>query len=141
MSEQRDHGKNITRTSATEPLAKLLILRLHDVLTMDRHGTMRYFTNSLHIPTPIAVIAILVEFLGGLALLAGAFTRYAALLTAVDMFVAAIIVHLPNGFFLNWANDPNKGHGVEHNVALVGAALALILLGEGRLSVDESFKK
>ena len=102
---------------------------------------MRYFTNSLHIPTPIAVIAILVEFLGGLALLAGAFTRYAALLTAVEMFVAAIIVHLPNGFFLNWANDPNKGHGVEHNVALIGAALALILLGEGRLSVDESFKK
>jgi len=36
MPEQRDHGKNITRTSSIEPLAKLLILRLHDVLTMDR---------------------------------------------------------------------------------------------------------
>jgi hypothetical protein len=35
MPEQRDHGKNITRTSSIEPLAKLLILRLHDVLTMD----------------------------------------------------------------------------------------------------------
>jgi putative oxidoreductase len=57
------------------------------------------------------------------------------------MLVAAIMVHLPNGFFLNWANDPNKGHGIEYNVALIGAALALMFLGGGRWSVDESFKK
>jgi putative oxidoreductase len=105
------------------------------------HGTMQYFTNSLHIPTPLAAIAIVVEFLGGLALLAGAFTRCAAVLTAVEMLVAAIMVHLPNGFFLNWANDPNKGHGIEYNVALIGAGLALMFLGGGRWSVDESFKK
>ena len=37
MPEQRDHGKNITRTSSIEPLANLLILRLQNVLTMDRH--------------------------------------------------------------------------------------------------------
>src|SRR5262249_23871953 len=35
IPEQRDHGKNITRTSPIEPLAKLLILRLHNVLRMD----------------------------------------------------------------------------------------------------------
>jgi hypothetical protein len=35
MPEQRDHGKNITRTSSIEPLANLLILRLQNVLTMD----------------------------------------------------------------------------------------------------------
>jgi putative oxidoreductase len=57
------------------------------------------------------------------------------------MLVAAIMVHLPNGFFLNWTNDPNKGHGIEYNVALIGAALALMFLGGGRWSVDESFKK
>jgi len=92
-------------------------------------------------PTLLAAIAILVEFLGGLALLAGAFTRCAALLTAVEMLVAAIMVHLPNGFFLNWTNDPSKGHGIEYNVALVGGALALMFLGGGRLSVDERFNK
>ena len=97
-------------------------------------------TQSLHIPAPLAAIAILVEFLGGLALLAGALTRWAALLTAVEMLVAAVIVHLPNGFFLNWANDPNKGHGIEYNVALIGAALALMLMGGGRFSVDEQIK-
>jgi putative oxidoreductase len=105
------------------------------------HGTMQYFTQSLHIPAPVAAIAILVEFLGGLALLAGVFTRCVALLAAVEMLVAAIMIHLPNGFFLNWMNDPNKGHGIEYNVALIGASLALMLLGGGRLSVDESFRK
>lgn len=101
-------------------------------------GTMQYFTQSLHIPAPLAAIAILVEILGGLALLAGVFTRWTALLTAVEMLVAAIMVHLPNGFFMNWMNEPNKGHGIEYNVALIGAALALMLLGGGRLSVEEA---
>src|SRR5258705_13404259 len=49
------------------------------------HGTMQYFTESLHIPAVLAAIAILVEFLAGLALLAGVFTRCAALLAAVEM--------------------------------------------------------
>jgi uncharacterized membrane protein YphA (DoxX/SURF4 family) len=31
------------------------------------HGTMQYFTQSLHIPAPLAAAAILVELLGGLA--------------------------------------------------------------------------
>ena len=104
-------------------------------------GTMQYFTHSLHIPVPLAAIGILVEFLGGLALLAGVFTRWAALLTAAEMLVAAILVHLPNGFFLNWTNEPNKGHGIEYNVALIGGSLALMPLGGGRLSVDEAFQK
>jgi hypothetical protein len=30
-------------------------------------GTMQYFTQSLHIPAPLAAVAILVELLGGLA--------------------------------------------------------------------------
>lgn len=105
------------------------------------HGTMQYFTQSLHIPALLAAIAILVEFLSGLALLAGVFTRWAALFTATEMLVAAIMVHLPNGFFLNWMNVPNKGHGIEYNVALIGASLALMFLGGGRLSVDEAFQK
>jgi putative oxidoreductase len=102
---------------------------------------MQYFTQSLHIPAPLAAIAILAEFFGGLALVAGVFTRWAALLTAVEMPVAAIVVHLPNGFFLNWMNQPNRGHGIEYNIALIGAALALALLGGGVLSVDQAFEK
>src|SRR5438270_12535335 len=87
------------------------------------HGTMQYFTNSLHIPTPLAATAIVVELVGGLALLAGAFTRCAAVITAVEMLVAAIMVHLLIGIFLNGDNDPRSGHGMQYSVWPVGAAL------------------
>ncbi len=105
------------------------------------NGTMRFFTQTLHIPAPLAVAAFLVEFLGGLALLAGVYTRWVALLAAAQMVVAAILVHLPNGFFLNWTNAPNKGHGIEYNLLLIGAALALAIIGGGRLSVDAALRK
>ncbi len=44
------------------------------------NGTMQYLTQSLHIPARLAAVAILVELLGGLALLAGVFTRWTAIL-------------------------------------------------------------
>ena len=44
------------------------------------NGTMQYFTQSLHIPAPLAAVVILVELLGGLALLAAVFTRWTAIL-------------------------------------------------------------
>jgi putative oxidoreductase len=105
------------------------------------HGTMQFFTQTLHIPAPLAVTAFLVEFLGGLALLAGVFTRWVALLVAAEMLVAATKVHLSNGFFMNWTNAPNKGHGIEYNLALIGAALALAIIGGGRLSIDGALRK
>jgi putative oxidoreductase len=99
-------------------------------------GTMQFFTQTLHIPAPLAMVAILTEFLGGIALFLGLFTRLAAFLVAGEMVVATLQVHLPNGFFMNWANAPNVGHGIEYNLALIGAALALSIAGGGRLSVD-----
>lgn len=99
-------------------------------------GTMQFFTQTLHIPAPLAMVAILTEFLGGIALFLGLFTRLAAFLVAGEMVVATLQVHLPNGFFMNWANAPNVGHGIEYNLALIGAALALSITGGGRLSVD-----
>ena len=38
MPERRDHGKNLTGTPQIELVTKLLILRLHDVLTNDSHA-------------------------------------------------------------------------------------------------------
>lgn len=104
-------------------------------------GTMQFFTQTLHIPAPLAMVAILTEFLGGIALFLGLFTRLAALLVAGEMVVATLQVHLPNGFFMNWANAPNVGHGIEYNLALIGAALALVITGGGRLSLDAALKR
>lgn len=73
------------------------------------------------------------ETLGGLALVLGLFTRIAALLLLLSQIVAAIAVHLPNGFFL-----PT---GVEFNVALIGGLLALLFLGSGKIGVDEEVRR
>jgi len=79
-------------------------------------------------PTLSAVAVTAAEFLGGLALLAGFFTRAAALPIAFSMAVAAVTVHLKAGFFL-----PS---GVEYVLALFAAAVALSLTGAGACSID-----
>ena len=79
-------------------------------------------------PTLSAIAVTAAEFLGGLALVAGFFTRWAALPIAFSMAVAAVTVHLKAGFFL-----PN---GVEYVLALFVASVALSLTGSGAFSVD-----
>jgi len=79
-------------------------------------------------PLPSAVAVTAAEFLGGLALVAGLFTRWAALPIAFSMLVAALTVHLKAGFFL-----PN---GAEYVLTLLAASVALSLTGSGAFSVD-----
>jgi len=67
----------------------------------------------------------------------GFFTRLAALGLTIAMLVAIFKVHLQNGFFLNWFNVPNMGHGIEYNLALIGLSLSLLVWGAGNLSVDQ----
>lgn len=86
---------------------------------------------------PLAVAVGLAEFGGGLLLMAGAWTAVASAILVVDMLVATWKVHLPYGFFLNWTNDPGRGHGVEFNLLLIAALAALMMTGAGSASVDE----
>ena len=88
------------------------------------------FFGQLGIPAPMlaAVIVTLVEFLGGLALVLGLYTRWAAIPLALNMAVAVFTVHLPNGFFL-----PD---GYEFALTLLAANVALSLLGSGEASLD-----
>lgn len=96
-------------------------------------GTVQVFEAKLGIPPALGAAAILTEFFGGLAVLLGVFSRTAALGLAVVMVVAALQVHLPNGFFL--ATAPGQSNGVEYNVALFGMGLALALTGPGRFTM------
>jgi putative oxidoreductase len=99
--------------------------------------TIQAFHQGMGIPPSLTVIVIIVEFFGGIAIILGLFTRIAAIGLVVDMLVAVFKVHLHNGFFLNWFNEPNKGHGVEYNLALIGLALSLVVWGAGSLSFDK----
>src|SRR6202165_570362 len=51
-------------------------------------GTMGFFTGAMHIPAPLAFLAIAAEFFGGLGLILGFLTRIAAFGIAVNMLVA-----------------------------------------------------
>ncbi len=85
--------------------------------------------------TLAASVAVL-EFGGGLLLLPGILTRWVSALLAIEMGVAAYVVHLKHGFFMNWGNAAGVGQGVEMNLVLVGALTCLIFTGAGALSVD-----
>jgi len=98
-------------------------------------GTLGFFTGQLGIPAPLAVLAIVTEFLAPLALVLGLGTRVAAFGLAVVMAVAALTVHLPNGFFANWSGK-QAGEGIEFHLLAIGAALALVVVGAGRASLD-----
>lgn len=98
-------------------------------------GTMQFFTETMGIPWLFGFLAIMAEFFGGLALLAGALTRLAALGVGIVMLVAAWTSHLQNGLFMNWYGN-QAGEGVEFHLLAIAIALALVLRGGGYASLD-----
>lgn len=92
-------------------------------------GTTAFFTQlGLSPAMPLAIVAGVVEFVGGLMLIGGALTLFASLALTIDMLVAVWKVHLAGGFFLP--------AGYEFNLALIAALVSLMLTGPGALSID-----
>lgn len=82
----------------------------------------------------LAWLVTMLEFLGGLLLLVGWLTRWAAIVLFVEMLVALFAVHAENGFFVF---QPYGGWGYEYHLALLGGLGCLFLAGGGNLSVDD----
>ena len=76
-----------------------------------------------------AWVVAITEFFGGLGILGGLLTRVSALGISAIMIVGVITVHGKNGFFA-------KTGGFEYNLMILGAAVALIILGAGDYSLD-----
>ncbi len=70
----------------------------------------------------------LAEFVGGILILLGLFTRVGAFLIACAMLTAIIGIHWPKFFADN--------RGFEYPMALLAMALALLITGGGQASVD-----
>jgi putative oxidoreductase len=98
-------------------------------------GNVGGFLAQLGVPlAPVmGVVLTLTEFLGGIALILGLFTRWAALLLAFAMTVAIITAHLKNGFFL-----PG---GFEYPLTLLAANVGLALTGAGACAFDNMLFK
>lgn len=138
---------------ATDRSAVQLVLRLALGLVILPHGlqktfgwfggygfdaTLGYFAG-IGIPAALGALAIAAESLGAAALLAGLTTRIAAFGIGVTMVVASLF-HRANGFFMNWSGA-QKGEGVEFHILAIALAIALVIGGAGRASVDRVLAK
>jgi len=103
-------------------------------------GTMG-FLQSMGMPFLIALLVILAEFVGSIGLILGLGTRFMAFSVGLTMAGAAILGgHIHNGFFMNWFGM-QKGEGIEYFILVVGLALAALIGGSGKLSVDNLISK
>lgn len=103
-------------------------------------GTLGYFTGTLGIPLMIAVLVIAAESLGAISLALGFLTRFSAASLAVVMAGAIAMAHWENGFFMNWSGQ-QQGEGFEYHLLVIGLALALVVSGGGKYSVDDKISK
>lgn len=102
-------------------------------------GTMAYFTNTLGIPFPIALLVILIEFVCPVLLVLGLFTRIASALL-FTLFVGIIFsAHLEFGFFMNWFGN-QKGEGYEYHLLVLAISLAIVIQGAGKFTISQLLK-
>jgi putative oxidoreductase len=97
------------------------------------HGTTVFF-RAVGIPAPdtFAYVVGITEFFGGVLLVIGFLTTVAALGLAIDMAVAIATVSHAFSFF----SQTKVGYGWELNLALIGLAAALLVMGPGAWSID-----
>ena len=117
-----------------------LVLRLAVGVVAVAHGQEKVFggmvrhvevvTRTLHLHPALAYASAYAELLGGVLLLLGLFTRWAALALAVILGTAVVRLH--------WAYGLRGPGGFELPLSVLAGALALLLLGGGWLSLDRS---
>lgn len=86
------------------------------------------FVASLGLPRWTGYLSAFTEFLGGILILLGLFTRVAALALCIDLSVAIAKVNFHNGLIGNG--------GYEFPLALAAIAFALIFFGAGPIAFD-----
>jgi len=104
------------------------------------NGTMGFLTDTAGLPWIIAFLVIAIEFFGSIALIVGFATRIVAV-GIISLFTGIIATsHLQNGFFMNWYGNL-KGEGYEFHLLILGMAIALLVSGAGKWSVDYALQK
>ncbi|MEK7176838.1 MAG: DoxX family protein [Patescibacteria group bacterium] len=100
------------------------------------HEGVTGFLGSLGLPLPSLMAYILAygEFIGGLLLIVGLFTHWAAKFGLIVALVAFFTVHVSNGFSI--------ANGGYEFIMLIGAAsLSLLITGAGKYSLDARWHK
>lgn len=101
----------------------------------DFNGTVAEMAGiGLPIPTVAAIVAVILEFFVGIAVLIGFFTRPLALLLAVYTLAIALIGH----HYWTMSGPAHMANMINFykNVSIVGGFLLLCLTGPGKYSID-----
>ncbi len=99
-------------------------------------GTVDFFVGS-GIPAAVAILIIIAESFGAIALIIGFLSRLAALGLAIIMLGAIFMVHLQHGFFMNWFGN-QAGEGFEYHLLALGLSLVVLIKGGGKWSIDRA---
>ncbi len=139
----------ITKLFQTDDDTASLVLRLLLGIVFFPHGAQKVFGwfgghgfagtmdgfMKMGIPAFLAFLAILAESAGSVGLITGFLTRVCAFGIVSNMIVAILMIHIHNGFFMNWSGN-KPGEGFEYHLLVVAIAIALMIRGGGRWSVD-----
>jgi len=131
----------------------MLIVRLALGIVMFPHGAQKLlgwfggggFSATMEgmskmLPAVVVFLVIFCEFFGALSLITGLLGRLGALGILCVMVGAILTVHLPNGFFMNWGGK-QAGEGIEYHILAIGIALAVMIKGSGRWSIDRAMSE
>ena len=98
-------------------------------------GTAGYIASKgLPLPQLLAALTIVVELGGGLALMAGLYTRQAVVALAVFSLLTAVVFH--NFWAAPQGEQMMQQINFMKNLAIAGGMLVVAAFGPGRLSLD-----
>jgi putative oxidoreductase len=98
------------------------------ILVFTPAGTVGFFA-SLGLPAFLAYATIAVELVGGLALIAGVFTRYVSI-AMIPILLGAVVVHFNAGWIFS-----NQGGGWEFPAFWTVALFVQAMLGDGAFAL------
>jgi putative oxidoreductase len=137
--------------------AGLLILRLTLAFVLVSHGghillgwfaggglaaggldqaAARFAAAGLNPGYTMAAIVGAVQFTSGWLIAIGILARWAAGASLIITTLLLWKLQAAWGFYLNWLNDPTRGHGTEYSIVLIGMLVTLLLTGAGDFSFD-----
>jgi putative oxidoreductase len=105
-----------------------IIMVVHGYPKVTGIGKTMGMLHNLGIPPWMAYLSAAAEFGGGILLIVGFLTRFAAIAICIDLIVAIDKVH--------WKNGIRGPMGFEFPMSAATIAFALIILGAGAISLD-----
>ncbi len=120
-------------------LLAVLFLKFGWSKLVDYSGTVAYISQvGAPVPPLAAVVAIVMEFFGSIAIILGVFTRPLAILFALYAFATALIGH--NYWTMTGAAAAANMINFYKNISIIGGFLLLYVTGAGRYSIDAKLR-